>query len=180
VVKATDLSHNFSVFGGCHTPKKMKVNDYDQATGEITGSHLEDDPFAFQKGLSKAQRNALGACIPADWAAKCIQKWLSDPRYRGALAGGPRKTYITQGQRDRTEQKRQASQIKPRSEWDKITKAMIADYTALEPLIWDLAKIQPKEMYRELGGGSKTDMSISAWDAFLTLKDRYSPQEQPE
>ena len=177
IVKATDIRNNFSVFGGCHIPKKMKVNDYD-GSGKVISTHLEEDPFCFQKGLSKAQRNALGACIPSDWAAKCIQRWLANPKYRGALAGA-RRGYITDGQRDRADQKRQASQIKPRSEWDKITKAMLPDFAALEPIIWDLAKLQPKEMYKELGGGSKTDMGIPAWDAFLALKDRFAPKEQP-
>jgi hypothetical protein len=179
MVKATDLTHNFSVFGGCHMPKKMKVNDWDEAEGRVTGTHLEDDPFAFQKGLSKAQRNALGAYIPADWAAKCIAKWLSDPRYRGALAGGTPRQYVTQGQRDKNEQRRLSSQLKPRAEWDKVTRAMVSSYEDLEKVAWDLAKLQPKEMYQELGGGSKTDMNIPAWDAFLTLKQRYVPSEKP-
>ena len=167
-----------SVFGGCHTPKKMKVNDYDQASGDITGSHFEEDPFAFQKGLSKAQRNALGACIPSDWAAKCIQKWLASPQYQNALGIGSRQ-YITDGQRKKTEEKVQASQLKPRAEWDKVTKEMVIDYPKLETLIWDLAKIQPREMYRELGGGSRSDMNVPAWDSFLTLKQRYVPIMQP-
>lgn len=179
MVKATDLSHNFSVFGGCHQPKKMKVNDWDEAEGKVAGTHLEDDPFAFQKGLSKAQRNALGSCIPADFAAKCIQKWLSSPQYRNALAGSSPRQYVTQGQRDKNQQGLQASKIKPRAEWDKVPKGMLPSYAELEKVAWDLAKLQPQEMYRELGGGNRNDMTIPAWDAFLTLKQRYVPIEQP-
>jgi len=170
VVKFTDLANNFSVFGGCHQPKKMKVNDWDQETDEIKGTHLEDDAFAFQKGLSKAQRNGLTACIPADWSAKMIDRFLKASK-------GQKGHYITQGKGSDTPVPRLKLQVKPREEWDKVTKEMVPDFPRLESLMWDLAKLQPRDMYKELGGGSRNDMTIPAWDAFQTLKARFCPVE---
>ena len=168
MVKATDLERNFTVFGGCQQPRKMKINDIAKdGSGEILGSHLEDDAFAFQKGLSKCQRNALTLCIPADYAAKCITRFLK--------ASGTK--LIPQDTRSR---KAAAPKIKPRAEWDKITPEMVPDFPHLEPLIWNLCKVQPAEMYRELGVGSRNDMTIPAWDAYLTLKQRFVPDEITE
>ena len=168
MVKATDLERNFTVFGGCQQPRKMKVNDYAKdGSGEILSTHLEEDAFAFQKGLSKCQRNALTLCIPADYAAKCITRFLK--------ASGTK--LISQDTRSR---KAAAPKIKPRAEWDKITPDMVPDFPHLEPLIWNLCKVQPAEMYRELGVGSRNDMTIPAWDAYLTLKQRFVPDEITE
>lgn len=171
IVKGTDILRNFAVFGGCHQPKKMKVNEFDKETGEITGSHLEDDPFCFQKGLSKAQRNVLQSCIPAGYAVKMIDRYLKAGG-RPALGAGAKR------QLAQAAQPPAKSQIKPREEWDKVTEQMVPDYTALEKLFWDLTKIQPKQMYQELGGGGKSDMTITPWQSFLTLKERYAPAEQ--
>lgn len=168
IVKGTDILRNFSVFGGCHQPKKMKVNDYDETTGEITGFHLEDDPFCFQKGLSKAQRNVLQSCIPADYAVKMIDRFLKATG-RPALGAG------TRVQIGKTQP---VKLVKPRAEWLKITEQMVPNYPALSRIIWDLAKLQPKEMYQELGGGTADDMAIPAWKSFLTLLDRYAPAER--
>ncbi len=166
MVKATDLTRNFTVFGGCQQPRKMKVNDVDDETGVITGHHYEDDPYCFQKGLSKCQRNALTLCIPADYSARCITRFLKAsgskalPQGANAKRSSPAK-----------------SEIKPREEWDKITQDRVPDYPHLEPIIWTLSKLQPAAIYKELGGGSRSDMTISAWDAFLTLKERFVPEK---
>lgn len=178
VVRATDLTRNFTVFGGCHQPKKMKVNEFDESTGEITGSHLEQDDYAFQKGLSKGQRNALKLCIPGEYAARMIDRFLR------AAGKNP---LITQGAKGRTAAShKQTSQkkmptkadIKPREEWDKITPADVPDYPHLETIIWNLCKLQPKDMYAELGGGTRNDMLIPAWQSFITLKERFAPVSQ--
>lgn len=179
VVKFTDLANNFSVFGGCHQPKKMKVNDYDQQTGEITGSHYEDDPFCFQKGLSKSQRNGMTACIPADWTAKMIARFLAAAKKSGQLPAGQKGRYVTQGRRGETPVPKLQLTIKPKANWDKVTKDQVPDFPRLESLMWDLAKLQPRDMYKELGGGSRNDMTIPAWDAFQTLKARFCPAEEP-
>jgi hypothetical protein len=177
VIKFTDLSRNFSVFGGCHQPKQMKVNDWGEEPGEIVGTHLEDDPFAFQKGLSKAQRNGLTACIPADWTAKMIDRFLAASRKGQKLPAGQRGRYIPQAGSSDTPVPARKTQIKPREEWEKITKDQVPDYPKLEQIMWDLAKIQPRDVYKELGGGSRNDMTIPAWDAFVTLKARFCPAE---
>ena len=168
MVKATDLTRNFTVFGGCQQPRKMKVNDVDKETSEITGHHLEDDAYCFQKGLSKCQRNALTLCIPADYAAKCIDRFLT--------AAGKAKQ-ITRGEPGKKAPAR--SQLKPLEEWEGIAKDMVPDYPHLEPVIWNLCKMQPADMYKELGVSSRDDMTIPAWDAFLTIKQRLHPADQP-
>lgn len=169
MVKATDLKRNFSVFGGVHVPKQMKINETDQKTGEITGFHMESDPFVFQKGLSKAQRNALTYVIPATFALKMIDHYLKAGNKGGLNPGqapkglyGPKPTL-------------QKSNIKPRAEWDKTTKDKVPDFAHLETIMWDLSKLQPADMYKELGVTGRSQMTIPAWDAFLTLKDRFSP-----
>jgi len=168
MVKATDLTRNFTVFGGCQQPRKMKVNDVDKDTGEITGHHFEDDAYCFQKGLSKCQRNALFLCIPADYSAKCIKRFL---KATGKLKQLPQDT--------RKVRAPTRSMVKPLAEWDKITQDMVPDYPHLEPIIWNLSKMQPAELYKELGVSSRKDMTISAWNAFLTIKQRFHP-EPPE
>lgn len=69
------------------------------------------------------------------------------------------------------------SEIKPREEWDKITKEDVSTYPKLEPIFHTLTGKQPKEMYKELGVTSRNDMTISAWDAFLTIKERFALAE---
>ncbi|MBA7589315.1 hypothetical protein ES708_31397 [subsurface metagenome] len=168
MVKATDLTRNFSVFGGCQQPRKMKVNDVDQESGQITGHHFEDDAYCFQKGLSKCQRNALGLCIPADYAAKCITRFLKATGKRAQIPQDTKKARAPA-----------PSQIKPLEEWNKITLDMVPDYPHLEPIIWNLSKLQPADMYRELGVSSRVDMNILAFDAFLVLRERFHPGDQP-
>jgi len=186
VVKATDLTRNFTVFGGCHQPKRMKVNDVDRASGEITGSHLEDDPYYFTKGLSKAQRNAMNPCIPADYAVKMIDRFLRSSGRPPLLANPadkqrpPVKTpppkIAPQGTTPPPAPTKQTSNMQ-RERWDKVTKEQVATYPLLEQVFWDLTKKQPAEMYKELGGGTRNDMTSPAWESFLSLKERFVPKE---
>ena len=164
MVKATDLTRNFTVFGGCQQPRKMKVWDADQDSGERTGSHLEDDDYCFQKGLSKAQRNALTLCIPAAYTAKCIDRFLKNTG---------RAKQLPQGAGKRTAPAK--SQLKPLAEWLLILPEQIADYQKLEVVIWNLCKWQPADLYRELGVSTRSDTTITAWEAFLTIKARFYP-----
>ena len=71
------------------------------------------------------------------------------------------------------------SELKPLYEWDKINEDMVPDYPHLEPIIWNLSKIQPADLYRELGVTSRTDLTIPAWEAFLTLKAILHPVNHP-
>ena len=70
-----------------------------------------------------------------------------------------------------------ASRRKARSEWDKVTRDQLPDYAALEAVLEDLAGVKPAEIYKELGGGSRSDMTIPVWDAFITLRERYARSE---
>lgn len=168
MVKSTDLVRNFSVFGGIHQARKMRVNDYDQDSGELKGYHLEDDPYVFQKALSKAQRNALGACIPTDYATKMIDRFL---RATGATPlMPPSRRAVKSGDKPK------ASNLKPRAEWDKVTQDQMTDYGKLEKTIWDLSKLQPADLYKQLGVGGRSDMAISAWEAFTTLRELLVPE----
>lgn len=177
VVRATDLLRNFTVFGGCHQLKKMKVNDVDESSGEITGSHLEVDDYSFQKGLSKCQRNALKLCIPGEYAARMIDRFLRAAGKQPLLPQAKGET-TARGRRQPPQRTGPAkSDIKPREEWDKVTQMEVPDFPHLETIIWNLCKLQPKDMYAELGGGNRSDMTIPAWQAFLTLKERYAPVE---
>lgn len=172
VVKATDLTRNFTVFGGCHQPKKMKVNDVDKVTGEITGSHLEDDPYYFTKGLSKAQRNAMNPCIPADYAVKMIDRFLRAAGKPPLLADPTAKQQKAQPKTTPPDKPKQPSKADTKSteQWEKVTKEEVSDYGKLEVVIWNLCKLQPKEMYKQLGVSSRSDMVQSSWESFLTLK----------
>lgn len=164
VVKATDLTRNFTVFGGCQQPRKMKVNDIDKDTGVVIGHHYEEDQYCFQKGLSKCQRNALTLCIPADYATKCITRFLKASGTKAIIEGAKtRKPAPTK------------SEIKPREEWENISPDMIPDYSHLERIVWNLCKLQPADMYRELGVSSRADLTITTWGAFLAIKERFVP-----
>ncbi|MDD4873888.1 MAG: hypothetical protein PHE15_02795 [Dehalococcoidales bacterium] len=174
VIKATDLSKNFAVFGGTHQPFKMKIKDVNKATGEVIGEHYEDDPFVFQKGLSKAQRNALNACIPADFATKMIDRFLH-------ISGGKQLTAPKRPQLPGKAPTKPEEQPRPRiktpSDWDAIT--IVKDYPHLERIFWELTKLQPSEMYKQLGVTSKMELSINALDAFNQLKALYNPKDKP-
>lgn len=72
------------------------------------------------------------------------------------------------------------AQIKPPDAWAKITEDMVPDYPHLEPIIWQLATMQPQQMYQALGASKRADMTISPWDAFLQLKAQYGTERKME
>jgi len=59
--------------------------------------------------------------------------------------------------------------------WDKVTKDQVPDYDHLESVLLDLAGLKPAQIYRELGGGSRADMTMPAWEAYLALKEAHAP-----
>jgi hypothetical protein len=69
--------------------------------------------------------------------------------------------------------------VKPRAEWDKITQDQIPDYLHLESVFCQLSGLSNRQMYKELGGGTRDSMGISAWAAFQTLKERFAPAAKP-
>ncbi len=179
VVKVTDLTRNLTLFGGCHQMKRMKVNDYKDH--QVVGTHVEDDPYYFTKGLSKAQRNALNQILPSHFIAQCISRYLAVATGADKRALGTRATLPARRAPAATPAiPQQASppaetRVKPREEWDKITAAMVPDYTKLQQVFWNLTGLDGKEMYRQLGGSSKSDMSTPPWESFLALKEIYAP-----
>jgi len=68
-----------------------------------------------------------------------------------------------------------ASKVHPVAEWVAITEADVPDYFKLEPLMYKLAGIQPKDLYARLGGGTRAEQSVSAWAAFQQLKEEFYP-----
>jgi len=70
------------------------------------------------------------------------------------------------------------SKIKPRSEWDKITREKVFSFPMLETIFYRLTGKQPSEMYAELGGSNRNDMTINSWDAFQTLREIYAPVDK--
>jgi hypothetical protein len=167
VVRANDLTRNFSVFGGTHQPKKQTIKITDKDGNEV-GTKQEDDPHYFAKGLSKAQRNALNLCIPGDYAVKLIDRFLR--------AAGKTPLFLKAANIEAPDIVRpRKPDTKPREYWDKVTEDQILDYHRLELIMWSLCKIQPKDIYKELGVSSRSDMTIDAWDAFQQLKEHLAP-----
>jgi hypothetical protein len=183
VVKATDVDRAFTVFGGTQQPKQIKVIDWDKETNKPTGEfHYEEDPYVFSKGLSKAQRNALSACIPTAFAARMIDLFLKQSGKQPMLNPAASKALVPGEKPNAAGQKREGEKkpvIKARAEWDKITEADIKDTPALYKIVWDLAKLQPDQISRALGGLSTQDLATpeKCWTAFITVKELYAPVE---
>lgn len=156
VVKGTDLSRNFSIFGGCHQPKNQKVKTYDESGREI-GFTLQEDPYCFSKALSKAQRNVVQALIPAPFMAKMIDKFL-------VSSGKPPLKQLPKG---RTEKPRIAKEMPEYSE------GQVNDFHLLEVAAYNCWHIQPAEVYKQLGCTGKADCEMTPWQAFMTLKSIY-------
>jgi hypothetical protein len=65
------------------------------------------DPFWYEKGTSKAQRNAMQSMMPADWITKLIKEWTGLGKIK-SLEAPPKKDFI--------ESKRVASNTEPHLE----------------------------------------------------------------
>lgn len=72
----------------------------------------------------------------------------------------------------------QKAPVKPKAEWDKVTQDMVPDYPHLLPILWDLGRVQPEALYQTYGVNHHSKMPVSAWEAFVTLKDRLGPVEK--
>ena len=60
-------------------------------------------------------------------------------------------------------------------EWDRVTQPQVDTYEKLETLWEWLTGRKPKDLYRELGVGSKADIKMTPWDAFVTVKAVFGP-----
>jgi len=69
-----------------------------------------------------------------------------------------------------------AKEASARAQWDKVKKEDVSTYPKLEKKFTELTGKDASSMYLELGGGSREDMAIPAWDAFLQLKTNLPPE----
>lgn len=164
-VKVTDLKRNFSVFGGCHQPKKMRINIVNKA-GEVTGHELVEDPFAYQKALNKAQRNGFQNVMPAGYMAKWIDKMLQ--------LSGRRPLRIPERTTRVAQPKARADTSKPLPTADTIK--TLLDF---EKAAWNRYKLQPAAAYKEVGYGSKSDVNESPWQLWQQLMATLEPEAEP-
>lgn len=151
VIKATDLNRNVSVFGGCHQPKKMRVN-----VGQGQYEFVPDE-FYFQKALSKAQRNAIKSLLPTTLLTKMLQAYLGKkplPREKG---------------------KAQPQATSPAHE---VKDEELKTYNDVMRICFELYKLQPADVLRELGVGSQMDLTITPLEAFQTIRALYEDIEK--
>ena len=82
MVKATDLERNVSVWGGTHQPTMQRVHARDHQ-GKTTGEYRDvPDEYAYEKAISKAQRNAIRNLMPVTVVSKLMDKLLVKPTGR--------------------------------------------------------------------------------------------------
>ena len=156
VVRATDLKRNFSVFGGCHQPKKQKVKTYSES-GDYLGFQEEDDPHYFCKALSKAQRNVIQSVIPASFMARMIDRFL-------VLSG-----------KEPLKQLPKPKDSKPRVNASVTEPTELKSFFELEKFAFDRWHIQPDQLYKELGYNSKIDCAEPPFECYLKLKELMEP-----
>ena len=77
VVRGTDLLRNVSILGGCHQPKKMRMKQDSEYI-------FVDDPYAFQKAISKAQRNVIKALTPTTVVKAIMTQLLNQQKGKPA------------------------------------------------------------------------------------------------
>lgn len=156
VIRATDLKRNVSLFGGCHQPKQQKIKVYDN-NGKEVGSQLQDDPYYFTKGLSKAQRNVIQAIMPSTFMARMVDKFL-------VMAGREPLKQLPQPKAARSRVARELSEVDP---------AEITTLHQLETLAYNRWHIQPADMYNQLGCKGKADCTKPPFECYLELKAIY-------
>lgn len=153
VVRAADLDRNISVFGGCHQPKKMRVKKDD---GSYT---LVPDDFCFQKALSKAQRNAIKSLLPTTLLTKMMEVYL--------------------GKRPPAKREIMPSSVTTPAE-KQINPDDIKTYNDVCKACFDLYKLQPSDVLRELGVSKQIDLRITPREAFLTIQTLYEKPKETQ
>lgn len=155
VVKATDYLRNVSVLAGCHQPKKMRVKVLDNQ-GKETGEYaLVDDDFAFQKALSKAQRNAIKNLMPETVIKKLMDELLGKQRPKGKQ---------TEGRKEEPEQTK--SPVPPKAigrDPQELTGVQELFYAC-----WEDFGMQPSQVLKELGISDLKDIADFP-DAYLQI-----------
>ena len=152
VVRGTDLTRNFSVFGGCHQPKKMKVKIFDEQDQPM-GFQEQDDPYYFTKALSKAQRNVLQSVIPANFTARMIDSFL-----------------LKAGRAPLKQLAKPKAATKPRINTEVIDPTEFKSLLELEKYAFNRWHLQPADIYKELGYTKRSDCAETPWECYLKLK----------
>ena len=96
LIRATDLQHNVTLWAGTHQPKMRRV----KADGG--GYSMKLDDFAFEKAISKAQRNVLKNLIPHGVVKLAIEAVLGG---KAMPAGRPKREAPPQARIDQPKQR---------------------------------------------------------------------------
>jgi len=81
MVQVHDLERNVSIWAGTHQPKMQTFRDRNRKP--------EPDPYAYEKAISKAQRNALKNLMPVTMVEAAIAKFTALPA--GGSQQGPQR-----------------------------------------------------------------------------------------
>jgi len=154
MVQATDLVNNVSLWGGCHQPKRMKVNVRDN-NGRITGEVIEqDDPFAFEKAIGKAQRNAIKNVMPHTAILKILDRLSSGN-------GGRSPKDVKQKGKGQSRNSPHAPRLDPAPSHVDIDPATIGDYTDFCKACHAAFNLQPAAALQLLGTTDKE--AVADW-----------------
>jgi hypothetical protein len=118
------------------------------------------DDFCFQKAISKAQRNAFKNLLPTTLLTKMMEAYLGK---KPAAKGGVKPHPVT---------------TPPEKQIDPGDIKTISDvYKAC----FDLYKLQPRDVLRELGVSNQMELTITPKEAFLAIQTLYEkPEEEKE
>jgi hypothetical protein len=103
-----------STFGIKRQWTKMKKRRYD-AQGNVVGEEIVEDPHFWEKGTSKAIRNAKQALIPTDMVKKLIQEALKTKNSSSVRPGDQRAQRQTQATKSQQAQSQGPEEPKPAS-----------------------------------------------------------------
>lgn len=101
-----------STFGTKRQWTKMKKRRYD-AQGNVVGEEIVEDPHFWEKGTSKAIRNAKQALIPTDMVKKLIQEALKTKNSSSVRPGDQRAQRQTQATKSQQAQSQGPEEPKP-------------------------------------------------------------------
>ncbi len=79
MVQATDLDRNVTLWAGTHQPKSIRLRD---------GRGVIADDFAYEKAISKAQRNVIKNLMPVTVVAKVIEEMTGGRPLAGGRGNG--------------------------------------------------------------------------------------------
>jgi len=164
MASATDLERNVTIFGGCHQPKQMRVTD--ESTGEV--SYIPDD-FAYEKAISKAQRNAIKSLMPVTVITAIIDQ------FQGKTPRGVEKPLKSAGKTQGQKPNYQPPKDIPlRTEAEFTT-----GFQTLLKIAHNDFKLQPKQVWEKLGVSNQMEYSSTPWEAYCDLKIKLGYDQGP-